>query len=98
MSGRRADKETGKQADKEFATLLVSLSPCLVATLLIWLSLLFLGGCALPGATPGPPPTPTPPLAPYNAAIATAEAGSDAKAQAAAYYERGNVQDRKSVV
>jgi tetratricopeptide (TPR) repeat protein len=53
---------------------------------------LLLSGCTLPGAASGPPPTPTPPLAPYNAAIATAEAGSDAKAQAAAYYERGNVQ------
>jgi tetratricopeptide (TPR) repeat protein len=53
---------------------------------------LLLSACALPGAEPGPPPTPTPPLAPYNAAIATAEAGSDAKVQAAAYYERGNVQ------
>jgi tetratricopeptide (TPR) repeat protein len=53
---------------------------------------LLLSGCALPGQESGPPPTPTPPLAPYNAAIATAEAGSDAKAQAAAYYERGNVQ------
>jgi tetratricopeptide (TPR) repeat protein len=41
---------------------------------------------------PGPPPTPTPLLAPYNAAIATAEAGSDLKAQAAGYYERGNIQ------
>ncbi|MEP7189138.1 MAG: tetratricopeptide repeat protein, partial [Roseiflexaceae bacterium] len=53
---------------------------------------LLLSACALPGAASGPPPTPTPPLAPYTAAIATAEAGSDAKAQAAAYYERGNVQ------
>jgi len=53
---------------------------------------LLLSACALPGAAPGPPPTPTSPLAPYNAAIATAEAGSDAKVQAVAYYERGNVQ------
>jgi tetratricopeptide (TPR) repeat protein len=59
---------------------------------MIWLSLVFLAGCALPGAAPGPPPTLTPPLAPYTAAIATAAAGSDTKAQAAAYYARGNVQ------
>jgi tetratricopeptide (TPR) repeat protein len=50
-------------------------------------------GCSSPLARdPGPPPTPTPLLAAYNAAIATAEAGGDIKAQAAAYYERGNVQ------
>jgi len=50
-------------------------------------------GCANPLARdPGPPPTPTPLLAPYNAAIATAEAGGDVKAQALAYYERGNAQ------
>src|SRR5262249_39030085 len=50
-------------------------------------------GCSSPLARdPGPPQTPTPLLAPYNAAIATTEAGGDVKAQAAAYYERGNVQ------
>jgi tetratricopeptide (TPR) repeat protein len=54
--------------------------------------LLLLSACALPGVQSGPPPTPTSPLAPYNAAIATAEAASDAKVQAAAYYERGNIQ------
>jgi tetratricopeptide (TPR) repeat protein len=53
---------------------------------------LFVSACALPGAAPGPPPTATPPLAPYNSAVATAEAGGDAKARATAYYERGNVQ------
>jgi tetratricopeptide (TPR) repeat protein len=54
---------------------------------------LLLSACAQPfGTAAGPPPTPTSPLAPYTAAIATAEAGSDAKAQAAAYYERGNMQ------
>jgi tetratricopeptide (TPR) repeat protein len=54
---------------------------------------LILIGCSSPLAREqGPPPTPTPPLAPYNAAIATAEAGGDAKAQGQAYYERGNVQ------
>src|SRR5262249_47782227 len=51
-----------------------------------------LAGCSLAGTSSGPPPTPTPPLAPYSAAIATAEAGGDPHAQAAAYYERGNVQ------
>ena len=51
-----------------------------------------LSGCALPGTVPGPSPTATSPLAPYSAAIATAVAVGDAKAQAAAYYERGNVQ------
>jgi tetratricopeptide (TPR) repeat protein len=51
-------------------------------------------GCAFPGteADTSPPPTPTPVLAPYNNAIATAEAGGDTKAQAQAYYERGNIQ------
>lgn len=53
---------------------------------------LTLAACALPSTVAGPPPTPTPRLAPYNAAIATAEAGGDAAAQAAAYYERGNQQ------
>ncbi|MEO7910252.1 MAG: tetratricopeptide repeat protein [Roseiflexaceae bacterium] len=56
------------------------------------LGFLLLSACALPGTTPDLPPTPTPPLALYDAAIATAVAGGDAKAQAAAYYERGNVQ------
>lgn len=50
-----------------------------------------LAACA-PQAATGPPPTATPLLAPYNAAIATAEAGGDRAAQAAAYYERGNQQ------
>ncbi|HJZ50270.1 MAG TPA: tetratricopeptide repeat protein [Roseiflexaceae bacterium] len=54
---------------------------------------LLLSACAQPfGTAAGPQPTPTPPLAPYNAAIATAVAGGDARKQAAAYYERGNVQ------
>jgi tetratricopeptide (TPR) repeat protein len=52
-----------------------------------------LSACANPlGANSGTPPAPTSPLAPYNAAIATAEAGADAHARAAAYYERGNAQ------
>jgi len=53
---------------------------------------ILLSACSSLGATSGPPPTPTPPLAPYNAAIATAVAGGDSREQAAAYYERGNVQ------
>jgi tetratricopeptide (TPR) repeat protein len=56
----------------------------------VWLTVL--SACALPGAEPSPAPSPTAPLAPYTAAIATAVAGQDPKEQAAAYYERGNVQ------
>src|SRR5262245_48001145 len=47
---------------------------------------------ACQSSEPGPQPTPTPLLAPYDHAIATAEAGGDMQAQAAAYYERGNLQ------
>lgn len=49
-------------------------------------------GCNSPlSREQGPPPTPTPLLAPYNAAIVAAQTAGDAKAQALAYYERGNV-------
>src|SRR5687768_2760616 len=53
---------------------------------------ILLAACAAPWIETGPPPTPTPLLAPYNAAVATAEAATDAQARARAYYERGNVQ------
>jgi tetratricopeptide (TPR) repeat protein len=59
---------------------------------LLSIVLLLPAACGLPGTASGPPPTATPLLAPYTAAIATAEAGSDAVTQAAAYYERGNQQ------
>jgi tetratricopeptide (TPR) repeat protein len=58
----------------------------------ITLSLVSTGCSSLLAREPGLPPTATPLLAPYNATIATADAGNDLKAQAAAYYERGNVQ------
>ena len=47
-------------------------------------------GCSGFGAQQAGPSTTPAPLAPYNAAIATAQAGGDPKAQALALYERGN--------
>jgi tetratricopeptide (TPR) repeat protein len=50
-----------------------------------------LAACSSPlSREPESPPTPTPPFARESAAIATAEAGDDTAARAAAYYERGN--------
>ncbi len=52
--------------------------------------LLMLSGCALPGIQPAPTATPRPPLADYTDTIATAQAGSDQRALALAYYDRGS--------
>ena len=62
--------------------------PRLAATIAAGFLLL---GCSGFGAQQaGPAVTPASPLAPYSAAIATAQAGGDPKAQALAFYERGN--------
>ena len=64
-----------------------------IQVLLVASGLLFLVGCAgLPGTFGGPLPTPTALIDPYNNVVATAEAAGDARARAAAYYERGNIQ------
>lgn len=81
---RQGDQETRRPGDKGIG------GRCRLAWVVI--GLLVLSACALPAALGGPTPTPTRPLAPYNAAVATAEAGSDPKTQAAAYFERGNYQ------
>jgi tetratricopeptide (TPR) repeat protein len=82
--------ETGRLGDRESDTRLFSLSPCRLVCLLS-VCFLLLNACSLPGTASGPPPTPTPPLLPYDNAIATADAGGDARGRAQAFYERANV-------